>query len=218
MKLRAARGEPGAGSPVSPRDEDPASPGPDERNMLAAGRGDGEAFAALYDRWSGPLLRYFWHLCYDRDASEDFMQETFLRVWRAAPRYEVRARFSTFLFQVGKNLWLNERAKVLRRPLKISLDAPRDAGPEGDSSTLADRIAGPDASPADEASRAETGRRIRAAVDGLSGKLRDVFVLAAFQELPYEQVGEILGIPEGTVKSRMWAAVRQLRGSLEEPA
>lgn len=186
--------------------------------MLAAGRGDQEAFAALYDRWSGPILRYFWHVCYDRAAAEDFMQETFLRVWRAAPRYEVRAKFSTFLFQVAKNLWLNERAKVLRRPLKVSLDAPRGFGDDGDGATLAESLSGHGPSPADDALRAETGRRIRAAVDGLSDKLREVFVLAAFQEMPYQQVGEVLGIPEGTVKSRMWAAVRVLRTKLEETA
>ncbi len=184
--------------------------------MLAAGRGDSGAFAALYDRWSGPLLRYFWHLSYDRDGAEDLMQESFLRVWRAAPRYEVRARFSTYLFQVGKNLWLNERAKVLRRPLKVSLDAPRDGGGDGDATSLAERLPGSGPGPAEESSRNETGRRIRAAVDGLSEKLREVFVLAAFQEMPYREVSEVLGIPEGTVKSRMWAAVRKLRERLEE--
>jgi len=186
--------------------------------MLAAGKGDQQAYAALYDRWSGPILRWFWHACYDRAAAEDLMQETFLRVWRAAPRYEVRARFSTYLFQVAKNLWLNERAKILRRPLKVSLDAPRDLGDDGEGASLAERLPGHGPSPADETVRAETGRRIRAAVDGLSEKLREVFILAAFQELPYQEVGAILGIPEGTVKSRMWAAVRVLRESLEEPS
>ena len=186
--------------------------------MLAAGRGDQDAYAAVYDRWSGPILRYFWHLSYDRAAAEDLMQETFLRVWRAAPRYEVRARFSTFLFQVAKNLWINERAKILRRPLRVSLDAPRDRGPDGDGSSLAERLAGDGPAPDDAALRAETGRRIRAAVDRLSEKLRDVFVLAAFEEMPYEEIGAVLGIPEGTVKSRMWAAVRALRADLEEPA
>ena len=184
--------------------------------MLAAAAGDPGAFAELYDRWSGPILRYFWHLSYDRAGAEDLMQETFLRVFRAAPRYEVRARFSTYLFQVAKNLWINERAKVLRRPLRVSLDAPRDGGEEGEGATLAERLAGDDPAPHEEASRAETGRRIRAAVDGLSGKLREVFVLAAFQEMPYREIGEVLGIPEGTVKSRMWSAVRQLRAKLED--
>ena len=185
--------------------------------MLRAARGDAAAFSELYDRWSRPLLRYFWHLCYDRDAAEDFLQETFLRLWRAAPRYEVRARFSTYLFQIAKNLWINERAKVLRRPLRISLDAPRDLGEEG-SGTLGDRLAGADPDPGDEAARAETGRRIRAAVDRLSEKLREVFVLAGLEEMPYAEVASVLGIPEGTVKSRMWAAVRELRKSLEVPA
>lgn len=182
--------------------------------MLRAREGDPEAFSQLYDRWSGPILRWFFHSCHDREAAEDLMQETFLRVWRAAPRYEVRARFSTFLFQVARNLWINERAKVLRRPLKVSLDAPRDG--EDDGPTRADDLDSGVPLPPEEVVRAETGRRIRAAVEGLSGKLREVFVLAGFEEMPYREVAEILGIPEGTVKSRMWAAVRQLRGALEE--
>ncbi|MCK6481715.1 MAG: sigma-70 family RNA polymerase sigma factor [Planctomycetaceae bacterium] len=184
--------------------------------MLRARAGDAGAYAELYDRWSGPLLRYFFHLSHDREASEDLLQETFLRVWRAAPRYEPRARFSTYLFQCGKNLWINERAKVLRRPLKVSLDAPLDG--EEDGPTRVDGIDSGAPLPPEEVVRAETGRRIREAVEGLSDKLREVFVLAGFQELPYRDVAEILGIPEGTVKSRMWAAVRQLRERLgEEP-
>ena len=65
-------GEPARGPAVPPRDERPV--GPDEANMLRAGRGDAAAFAALYDRWSGPILRYFFHLTYDRDAAEDLLQ------------------------------------------------------------------------------------------------------------------------------------------------
>lgn len=184
--------------------------------MLRAARGDAAAFAGLYDRWSGPILRYFYHLSYDRDGAEDLMQETFLRVWRAAPRYEVRAKFSTYLFQVAKNLWINERAKVLRRPLRVSLDAPR--GGEEDGAGLADLLDSGAPAPAEEAGRRETGRRIREAVDALPEKLRETFVLAAFEGMAYREVGDVLGIPEGTVKSRMWSAVRHLRGSLgEEP-
>lgn len=212
--------EPAAGAPVPPVDADaaepvrpPALPGPDEERMLRAREGDAAAFGELYDRWSGPILRYFFHLSYDRAGAEDLMQETFLRVWRAAPRYEVRARFSTYLFQVAKNLWINERAKVLRRPLRVSLDAP--LGGEEDGPTRGDRIDSGAAPPEREAERAETGRRIRAAVEGLSERLREVFVLAAFQEMAYREVAEILGIPEGTVKSRMWTAVRRLREALE---
>jgi RNA polymerase sigma-70 factor (ECF subfamily) len=182
--------------------------------MLRAKEGDAEAFAALYDRWSGPILRYFDHLCYARDAAEDFMQEVFLRLWRAAYRYEVRARFSTYLFQIAKNLWINERAKVLRRPLKISLDAtPR--GLDGAGTALSGRLPADVPDPSEAASSGEIGRRIRSCVDELSDKLRHVFVLAAFEGLPYADVSDILEIPVGTVKSRMWAAVRKLRDKLE---
>ena len=184
--------------------------------MLAAGKGDGEAFAALYDRWSGPVLRFLWHLSYDRDAAEDLMQETFLRAWRAAPRYEVRARFSTWLFQVARNLWLHEREKVLRRPPRVSLDAPREGASGEPGDPLAARLPGPGPSPAGEAEREEAGRRIRAAVDRLPERLREVFVLGAIEERPYAEVAAILGIPEGTVKSRMWTAVREVRARLGE--
>jgi len=184
--------------------------------MLAAGRGDADAFAALYDRWSGPVLRYLWHLGYDRDGAEDLLQETFLRLWRAAPRYEVRARFSTFLFQVAKNLWINERAKVLRRPPRVSLDAPREGAGGEELDPLAARVEGDAPSPAEDAARQETGRRIRAAVDALPERLRLVFVLGAIEERPYAEVAEVLGIPEGTVKSRMWSAVREVRRRLGE--
>jgi len=183
--------------------------------MLRAREGDAEAYAALYDRWSGPILRYFHHQCYDRDAAEDFMQETFLRLWRAAPRYEVRARFSTYLFQIARNLWINERAKVLRRPLRISLDAPT-AGPDGEEgSGLGSRLPVDVVDPGEAVSHSEIGREIREAVSTLSDKLRQVFVLAGIEGLPYREVSSILGIPEGTVKSRMWAATRHLREKLE---
>ena len=63
--------------------------------MLLAGRGDADAYAALYDRWSGPILKYFFHLTYDRDAAEDLLQETFLRIWRAAPRDRKSTRLNS---------------------------------------------------------------------------------------------------------------------------
>jgi RNA polymerase sigma-70 factor (ECF subfamily) len=184
--------------------------------MLAAGRGDAAAFAALYDRWSGPVLRFLWHLGYDRDGAEDLLQETFLRVWRAAPRYEVRARFSTYLFQVARNLWINEREKVRRRPPRVSLDAPVEGAEGGDGDPLAARLPGDGPTPAEDAASRESGRLLRAAVDALPEKLRDVFVLGGFEERPYAEVAEVLGIPEGTVKSRMWSAVREVRRRLGE--
>ncbi len=185
-------------------------PGCDEALMLRAAAGDRDAFGALYDRWSGPIHRYFFHLCHDRSTADDFLHETFLRIWRAAPRYEVRARFSTFLFHVAKNLWINDREKVRRRPGNVSLDA----GFEDGEDPLGARTAGDSPDPAQEAARRETGRRIRAAMEHLSDKLRPVFILGAVEGLPYEEVSRILEIPVGTVKSRMWAAMRVLRTHL----
>ncbi len=192
----------------------PRVPDEDQARMLRARAGDAAAFEELYERWSRPILRFFFHVAYDRDAAEDLCQETFLRVWRAAPRYEVRARFSTYLFQVAKNLWINEREKALRRPRRVSLDACDDPG---EGVPLRDAIPGDSPDPAEEAARAETGRRLRAAIDSLSEKLRPVFVLGAVEGMPYDEVAGVLEIPVGTVKSRMWAAVRALRERLGDP-
>lgn len=180
--------------------------------MLRAKADDAAAFSVLYDRWSGPLLRWLVRLCRDRTLGEDLVNDTFLRIWRARHRYEVRAKFSTYLFQVARNLSINDGLKRKRRGHHASLDVV--VADDGDP--LSARLAGHSPDPARQASRNETGRRIGAAVERLSEKQRDVFLLGAVQGLPYEEVSAALDIPVGTVKSRMWAAMRALRALLEE--
>ena len=89
--------------------------------------GDERALVRLYNRWSGPLLNFLYGMCRDRATAEDLVQGVFLKVWRAAPRYKPLAKFSTWLFQIACNHWLNERDKIMRRIRPTSLDAPRAA-------------------------------------------------------------------------------------------
>lgn len=173
--------------------------------------GDESALEELYERWSGPLLSFLYGMCRDRDLAEDLMQGVFLKVWRAAPRYQPLAKFSTWLFQIARNHFLNEREKRLRRVQPVSLDAP---GRLEDGSTLAARVADDGPAPDDLALSGELGEHIAEAVARLPEKLRSVWVLGAGQGLPYREVAEILEIPVGTVKSRMFQAVRQLREEL----
>ncbi len=177
---------------------------------LAAG--DESALAELYERWSRPLLSFLYGMCRDRDLAEDLMQGVFVKVWRAAPRYEPLAKFSTWLFQIARNHWLNEREKKLRRIRPSSLDS---AGLDEDGPSLASQVPGHEPQPAEHALSGELGGRIQAAVARLPEKLRSVWVLGAAQGLPYKEVSEILDIPVGTVKSRMFQAVRVLREELE---
>ncbi len=191
-------------SATDPRDES-------VQCMRRLAAGDESALAELYRRWSKPLFNFLVGMCGDRTLAEDLLQEVFVRVWRAAPRYEPTARFSTWLFHVARNHWLNEREKRLVRIRPQSLD--RSAGPESDEAA----IETPDArapSPETEALAHELGDRIRRAVARLPEKLRETWALAVTQGMPYPDVAETLGVPVGTVKSRMFQAVRLVRTEL----
>jgi RNA polymerase sigma-70 factor, ECF subfamily len=178
--------------------------------MRRLAAGDEAALEDLYRRWSKPLLHFLNGMCCDRALAEDLLQEVFVRVWRAAPRYEPTARFSTWLFHVARNHWLNEREKRLHRIRPVPLE--RQAPGEEESSVDAPD---PGAAPPDEAAAArELGTRIQLAVDRLPEKLRETWVLAVGQGLPYPEVAQVLDIPVGTVKSRMFQAVRHLREEL----
>ncbi len=174
--------------------------------------GDESALEELYERWSRPLLSFLYGMCHDRALCEDLMQGVFLKVWRAAPRYRPLAKFSTWLFQIARNHWLNEREKKMRRIRPVSLDG---SGPDDDGPRLGRSVAGDGPTPDEHAVSTELGEHIAAAVQRLPEKLRDVWVLGAAQGLPYKEVAAILAIPVGTVKSRMFQAVRTLREELE---
>jgi RNA polymerase sigma-70 factor (ECF subfamily) len=177
--------------------------------MLRTGRGDLEAFEGLHRRFSRPVLNFFFRLTWDRQLSEDMTQEVFVKLWKAAPRYRPTARFTTFLFQVAKNHWLNELDRRRRRPAPQSLDA----APEG-SPAPRDRVAWSGKDPSESAVDGELRQRLEAAVASLSPKLRDVYVLAEIRGMKYREIAEALGIPVGTVKSRMHHAEKALRAFL----
>ena len=185
--------------------------------MQRLAQGDEAALEQLYDRWSKPLVNFLYGMCSDRALAEDLMQEVFVKVWRAAPRYQPLAKFSTWLFQIARNHWLNVREKKLRRIQPVSMDGGR-AKSDGESGQLKYAIDSGEKPPEDHVLAGELGERIQAAVAALPEKYRDVWVLGAAQGLPYQEVSEILEIPVGTVKSRMYQAVRLLRADLERYA
>lgn len=184
------------------------------RAMERLASGDESALEELYVRWSRPLLNFLYRMCNDRALSEDLMQDVFVKVWRAAPRYEPRAKFTTWLFQIARNHWLNVREKKLRRIQPVSLDGGR-ARSDGSQGRLVMAVPSRAPTPDRTASRRELGDRIATAVTTLPEKLRSVWILGVNQGLPYAEVSAILEIPVGTVKSRMFQAVRLLRANLE---
>ena len=171
--------------------------------------GDVKAFEMLYARYSHPLVNFFYQMCFDRTASEDYLQETFLRVWRARQTYRPIGKVSTWLFQIAKNYWFNEREKMKRRPFHNVAGGDES---QAQWAKVADQRG--ESAPDQMASAGETGEAIKQAVGSLSDKLRIVFMLARYRGLPYAEISNILKIPVGTVKSRMALAEKTLRARL----
>ncbi len=180
--------------------------------MLRAQAGEGGAFETLVELVYPRLVAWFRRLGARPDEAEDGAQEVLLKIYRARANYVARARFTTYAFRVARNHWIDARRHQSIQPPTMSADA--SAG--DDESSLAGRLPGAEAAPPRRLEDAELGQAIADAVAALPAPLREVWALSQVEGLRYEGIGEILGIPLGTVKSRAFAAVRRLRDWLSE--
>jgi RNA polymerase sigma-70 factor, ECF subfamily len=162
----------------------------DEDLMVAAGRGAGEAFEALFERYREPVWRYFRRRVPDAATAEELASETFLALLRAAPRYEVRAPFRAYLFGIGHNVLQSHRRKVEREP------------PRGDEMPAAHG-----ADPGEEL-------WVRSALSSLEPAERDLLMLREYEGLSYDEIAGVLRIPLNTVRSRLFRARMALRAAL----
>jgi RNA polymerase sigma-70 factor (ECF subfamily) len=156
--------------------------------------GDAAAFEALYEAFRKPLANYLYRLCFDRTRVEDLLQEVFVRLWRGAASFRGDSKASTFVFRIATNVWLTESRRIREKPAEAEPVSDRE--------------------PAEEAAQREREARVREGVRGLPPGERAVLILAQYHELPYEEISAILGVPVGTVKSRMFHALQRLRDRL----
>lgn len=186
---------------------------PDVRLMLAFRDGDESALADLYRSWAGPLLRYLERMVHERPLAEEILQEAFIRVYGARERYVPEARFSTWLFRIGRNLALNEldRAHRRRPHLPASGTDVRDWDGDGSGrptlSLVSDRP-----SPLSSAIARETSQRLEAALAELPERQRSALWLATVEGRSY---GEIAGILDTTIPS-VKSLVHRARSTLAE--
>lgn len=172
--------------------------------------GDGQAFAAIVGEFEARLVQFFYRLCWDRDAAEDFTQDLFLKLLRGAGRYQPQGRLSTFIFRVATNLWIDHYRAARPKGRLYSLDQVMMTGePQVSSGREAP-------APGDHLILDEEKALLRAALQQLTEPHRLVLELAVYQELPYAEISSVLGIPVGTVKSRMHNCVRVLREQMTE--
>jgi RNA polymerase sigma-70 factor (ECF subfamily) len=170
-------------------------------------RGEREALRTLIERHQPDLMRFLYRLVGEQAGAEDVFQDAFLQVHLSADTFDAERRFRPWLFTIAANKARDYlRRKGRRRTLELS--APVDAGDaDGAGGSFVDlmevRIPTPDA----RLSAEETGRLVQKALDQLPPLLREILLLAYFQRLSYVQIHDELGIPLGTVKSRLHAAV-----------
>ncbi len=182
---------------------------PDEELMLHAGRGGTDAFEALVRRHERGVIGYFFRLHWDRHRAEDQAQEVFIRLYTHAREYVPTARFTTYMYRIAHNYLVDEIRRAKKERGQVSLDAHDEEG-----TSLRDLVIAGSDDPRDRARKEEVLDAVIAAVDALPDDQKAVFVLSEVREMRYAEIAEVLGIPEGTVKSRMHAAVGRLRKRL----
>jgi RNA polymerase sigma-70 factor (ECF subfamily) len=180
----------------------------DEELMKRYQRGDVAAFEVLLRRHRTALHAFLARLTGDRARAEDLAQETWLRIVAAVPRWERRARFTTWAYGIARNLAVDEARRAVHRAAD-SLDARDERGRER-GEAVAD--AGPDPERATESARLRP--RLEAALAALPLEQREVFVLREYAGVPFAEIAEITGAPVPTVKSRMRYALEALRDAL----
>jgi len=184
----------------------------DDAALLAAIKtGELGAFAELVDRHQRSLTNFFYHLSWDRQAAEDCAQEVFLRVYSHLDRYEPQAKFTTFLFRIARNLWIDRMRTAAVHGKPLSLDG---TGGGGDERRLQDRVASRAPSPVEILAREEQQDALRRAIDRLPEEQKAVVILSEIQGMKYQDIAVILDVPVGTVKSRMHTAMDKLKDLL----
>jgi RNA polymerase sigma-70 factor (ECF subfamily) len=171
---------------------------------------DGRALEMLFERYGEMIRRHLARMAGDSAVAQDLLQETFLRVWTRAAQWDGRGSFKAWLYRIATNLALNHLRSMRRRkeqPLEIAGEWDSDAD-EYVSPAWAIDAAAPE--PEDVLEMAERHERYRRLVDRLPEEKREVLHLVHEVEMSLQDAADELGIPEGTVKSRLYYAKQRL--------
>jgi RNA polymerase sigma-70 factor, ECF subfamily len=158
----------------------------DEALARRAAGGERDAFDELVRRHRGRVYALALRICRNPDDAEDALQETFIAAYRALPRFDRRARVSTWLYRIATNKCYDVLAR--RRPAADASALPEPADPH------------------DPFARSEQGGQLAGALDALPAAFREAALLCDVCGLTPAEAGEVLGVPEGTMKSRSFRA------------
>lgn len=185
----------------------------DHRLVSKIREGDEIAFQELVRRYRNPITNYVYRMIDDYDRAVDLSQETFVRVYMSVDRYQATYSFSTYIYRIAHNLAITELRQRKRRRLiplptffsdkeseEIEVELPDDRQIQADAALIAD----------------ERRAAVTRAIASLPEKYRAPLVLCDLEEKSYEEIAEVLGLPTGTVKSRINRARNLLKEKLRD--
>ncbi len=174
--------------------------------MLAFRAGDRAAFETLFRRYTPPLVNFLARMVRDRARAEELAQEVFLRIHNAAGRYEARARFSTWMFGIARNLALNDLDRAYRR-YERPVSEPHELDSKDPAPDAVERLNGQ-----------RLGETLGLALDRLPERQRAALLLRSEQDLDYREIAEVLETSVSSVKSLLHRAREALLAELKEVA
>jgi RNA polymerase sigma-70 factor (ECF subfamily) len=178
-----------------------------DQELVARAIENKQAFTAIVLRYEAPLLRYIIRLgCKNSSAADDLLQEIFIKTYIHLNEYDPFLQFSSWIYRIAHN----EIVSYFRKEKRLSSVLTRD-----DLLGLFENITD-DAEVVALASEQHTAMEIQAALDRLEPKYRDVIVLKFFEEKSYEEISDILLIPQGTVATLINRAKKKIKICLEK--
>ena len=184
----------------------------EELNLIKrAKKGNERAFEAIVRMYEVRVYSYAYHLLGNREDAQEIAQETFIKLWNALPDFREEASLSTYLLRIVKNSCFDFLRK--KREEVLPLNERSSEGEEYDRGLTDDD---PEHNPAEAFARKEQIETVRRAIAALPEDAREILVLREFQNLTYAEIGEILELEEGTVRSRLNRARIKLKKILEE--
>jgi RNA polymerase sigma factor (sigma-70 family) len=186
-------------------------PDPDLDLVERARDGDTRAFDALVEKYTPKLYGLVYHMTSNREDTNDILQDVFAKAYRALKRFRGKSSFYTWIYSIATNMTLNFLKKRNRRRT-LSLDDV-DLTIENDPDYIE---ATSKSDPVREAGLSELQERLNVAMQQLSVDHRAVVTMFDIQGMPHAEISKILGVSEGTVRSRLFYAHRLLQSCLED--
>ncbi len=178
----------------------------DELLLRRAQRGDPEAFEQLLTPLESRVWRICWHYIGEKETASDCAQEAMLRIWRSLSGYRGDCAFESWVYRIAANCCMDFLRKKKRdqsvsmEPLKEQGFDPADPSPGTEEQVVA----------------AEEKKRLREAITLLPEDQREALIMTQLEKVPYEEAAKLLGVSEGTVKSRVNRAKARLKEILSE--